>query len=151
LKEIPRNDFMATLLFVYGTLKDGFSRSSALKDQRYIGTAKTTKEYGMYAHGGFPALVDNQLAATSNVEAKNSIYGELYEVDDNCLIALDKIEGVEFDLFGRKIVNLEQFYLLRLPFYQSTFDLLDGKKSQAYFFRRSVTGCADCGSFWARR
>ena len=142
---------MATLLFVYGTSKDGFSRANALREQRYIGTAKTTNEYGIYTHGGFPALVDKELATASNVEAKNGIYGELYEVDDNCLVDLDKIEGVQFDLFERKNVNFEQIHLLRLPFHQSTFDLLDNKQAQAYFFKRSVTGCADCGSFWSRR
>jgi hypothetical protein len=61
------------------------------------------------------------------------------------------ILGIHSLVVHLKNVNFEQILLLRLPFHQSTFDLLDNKQAQAYFFRRSVTGCADCGSFWSRR
>ena len=142
---------MATLIFVYGTLKDGFSRSNALASQRYIGTAISTEGYGMYAHGGYPALVDKTLAEASNVVAAKQIYGELYEVDDICLQKLDKIECVDVDLFERKIIHLDLINMTRLPFFQNSFDLLNNKQAQAYFFKRSVSGCANCGSFWPRR
>jgi len=139
------------LLFVYGTLKNGFSRQGALSGQRYLGTAQTKQNYGMFTHGGYPAMVDEKLAEQSNVQATKSLYGELYEVDEICLQNLDKIEGVDFDLFERKIVELEYLHLMRLPIFQNTFNLLEKKQAQAYFFKRSVTGCADCGSFWSRR
>lgn len=142
---------MSILIFVYGTLKNGFSRAQALVSQRYLGTAETLPEYGMFAHGGYPALVDKDLAKNSDIEAIKSVYGELYEVDETCLQALDKIEGVEFDLFERKLVRLNILHLMRLPIYQTTFDLLEKKQAYAYFFKRSVSGCADCGSFWSRR
>lgn len=142
---------MSILIFVYGTLKNGFSRSNALASQRYLGTAETLPEYGMFAYGGYPALVDAELAKNSKVEAINSVYGELYEIDEICAQSLDKIEGVEFDLFERKIVNLNHLHLMRLPVFQSTFDLLEQKKAHAYFFKRNVSGCANCGSFWSRR
>jgi len=139
-----------SLLFVYGTLKQGFSRNQALKDQRYLGTAKTAPVYGMYAYGGFPALVDFKLAEESEVSASNSIFGEVYEVTDTCILEIDKIEGVEFNLFERKIVEIKSFTLLRLPLFQESWNHIEKNTAQAYLFRRNLKGAANCGSFWAR-
>ena len=139
------------LVFVYGTLKSGFSRNHALNGQRYLGTAQTEPEYGMYAYGGFPGMVDKSQADQSQVQASSSIYGELYEVDEECVKSLDKIECVDSDLFERKPINLKELHLTRLPLFQNTFDFIEKRQAYAYIFRRSVAGCADCGSFWSRR
>jgi len=141
---------MNILLCVYGTLKQCFQRSQFLRDQRYLGVCKTTPEYGIYAYGGFPALVDSNLAQSSDVKANSHIYGELYEVDENCLVLLDDIEGVGDGLFFRQTLNLQEINFFRLPLTQECWNMVEAKKAEAYFFKRSVKGAANCGSFWSK-
>lgn len=141
---------MNILLCVYGTLKQGFQRSQFLRDQRYLGVCKTTSEYGMYAYGGYPALVDDKLAVASEVTADSQIYGELYEVDENCIVLLDQVEGVDDGLFFRQNINLQEISFFRLPLSQECWEMVESKQAQAYFFRRSVKGAANCGSFWSK-
>lgn len=142
---------MSVLLFVYGTLKSGYSRHHYLKEQRYLGVAKTTPEYGMYAYGGFPALLNKKMADDAKVAADKSVYGELYEVNDDCLIQLDLVEGVDDELFSRQLISLEEFNFVRLPLDQSTWQMIENKQAQGYLFRRSVSGAANSGAFWPRR
>jgi len=142
---------MSVLLFVYGTLKSGFSRNIYMKEQRYLGTAITTPEYGMFAYGGYPALLNKTLADAAGVSAESAVYGEVYEVNDECLVQLDLVEGVEDDLFSRQVVNICQFNLARLPLDQNTFQFIENKQAQAYLFRRDVLGAANSGSFWPRK
>lgn len=139
------------LLFVYGTLKSGFSRNHAVREQRYLGTAKTKPEYGMYALSGYPALLNKKLAEISNVEANNSIYGEIYEINEECLENLDKIEGVDTGLFERKIIEIEQYNLFNLPLTNSCWQSIEKSQAQAYLYKRKVAGAADCGNIWTKR
>jgi gamma-glutamylcyclotransferase (GGCT)/AIG2-like uncharacterized protein YtfP len=140
---------MKHLIFVYGTLKRGFSRHSVLKDQRYIGIGVTTNQYSMYAYGGFPALVEN----SNGLE----IYGELYEVDDNCIQDLDKIEGVDKGLFSRNQINLSNVTFVSLPTDLNVWKVYNHESSsvkwiaESYFFKKSTTGAADCGRLWTQK
>ena len=77
------------LLFVYGTLKKGCSRSSVMESSRFIGVAKTTPNYKLYDCGTYPALVASE---------NGGVWGELYEVDDSVMSRLDQIEGVDADM-----------------------------------------------------
>lgn len=138
------------LIFVYGTLKRGFSRNSALRTCRYLGVGRTLPQYGMYAYGGFPALVDKALAEQSSIQATNSIFGELYEVDDLTLVELDKIECVDQNLFQRLDVSLDVVTLMTLPVSRRAWTSLTEKIAQAYFFKRDLSGAADCGSLWTQ-
>jgi gamma-glutamylaminecyclotransferase len=142
---------MSVLLFVYGTLKKGFSRHSALQDQRYLGTARTQPKYAIYHHGGYPAMVDEHLASQSEVLAQNSIYGELYEAGDETLVALDKIEGVDYNLFKRRTIDLDEISLLLLPISNATWEMVESKTAHSYLFQKNLKGCADCGNYWAKR
>lgn len=139
------------LVFVYGTLKRGFSRNHALREERYIGIARTTPTYGMYGYGGYPALVDQPLAEASGVEAGKRIFGELYEVDDACLIELDKIEGTDRGLFERRDITLDEVTMTALPTDATVWFNLARKTAQAYFFKKTVTGAADCGPLWVQK
>lgn len=136
------------LLFVYGTLKQGFTRNSALQNQRFLGTACTKPQYGMYAYGGFPALVDESLAVQSNVNANTAIYGELYEVDDQCMTTLDKIEGVDSALFKRGTIELDTITLANLPLSQNAWNAVESKVSTGYLFCRKLNVVVDCGSLY---
>lgn len=141
---------MSILLFVYGTLKNNFSRSLANFKQHYLGTAKTKPEYAMFTLGGYPALLNKKLADQNNTFADRSIYGEVWEIDDECVVKCDKIEGVEYDLFERSRIEIEQFTLLHLPLEKSVWQDIESNKSWAYLYKRPIKGAANCGSFWPR-
>ena len=137
------------LVFVYGTLKRGFSRNNALQNQRYLGIARTEPKYAMYGYGGYPALIDNKLAELSDIIIQpKSIFGELYEVDDICIRELDEIEGTDAGLFERKEIHLSDVTLSALPTNESVWIGFTKKTAQAYFFKRSLRGAGDCGQVW---
>jgi gamma-glutamylcyclotransferase (GGCT)/AIG2-like uncharacterized protein YtfP len=142
---------MSILLFVYGTLKQGFSRHHALGAERYLGTAITKSEYAMYTLGGYPCLLNKSLSEKRGVEANTHVYGEIYEVSQECLSNLDRIEGVEYDLFERLPVNIETFTFTRLPLLKSVWQDIENKQAQAYFYKQEIKGAANCGSYWHKR
>ncbi len=72
------------LVFVYGTLKQGFNNNCLLYDSVYVGPAVTKHQYAMYSDG-IP-YVTEKLPLTN-------IIGELYEVDKHSLYNLDMLEG----------------------------------------------------------
>lgn len=136
------------LVFLYGNLKRGFSRNSALREQRYIGIARTEAKYGMFGYGGYPALVDEALAEASGVVATNRIYGELYEVDDSSMQELDKIEKTDVGLFERRDIALGEITMTSLPTDAVVWGGITRKSAQAYFFKRNLNGAGDCGPIW---
>ena len=116
----------AALIFVYGTLKRGLSRSEALRGQHFIGEARTAPNYRMVDCGGYPGLVERTPGLV--------IEGELWQVNGRCLEQLDEIEGVAFGLYRRQPV------LLQAPH--------NAEGAHAYFYARSVSGLRDCGTRW---
>jgi gamma-glutamylcyclotransferase (GGCT)/AIG2-like uncharacterized protein YtfP len=139
------------LVFVYGTLKRGFVRHHALREQRYIGIARTEPKYGMFGYGGYPALVDETLAEASGITAKTRIFGELYEVDDACMQELDKIEGTDRGLFERRDIDLGEITMTTLPSDDAVWGGLTRKVAQAYFFKKKLAGAGDCGPLWVQK
>lgn len=91
-----------TTLFVYGSLKRGFSNQQWLEGQTFVGTAATAALYRMFDYGGFPALV---LAAPLGVPGV-CIRGELWEVEPVTLDRLDVLEGVPHGLYARAEIRL---------------------------------------------
>jgi len=79
----------ATLVFVYGSLMEGFGNHDILTrngahlvgDYRFVGGL-------MVSLGAFPAVVTSQ---------EGIVHGELYEVDANGLRDLDRLEGFNPD------------------------------------------------------
>ncbi|MBV5329983.1 MAG: gamma-glutamylcyclotransferase [Chlorobium sp.] len=71
-------------IFVYGTLKRGFSNHHFLMGSRFIGTGRTVEKYAMHTEGGIPFVVEN--------EPVSYIYGELFSVDGAVLQSLDRLE-----------------------------------------------------------
>lgn len=122
----PDSPGSTTKVFVYGTLKRGFSRSTALVGQTFIGPARTTADYRIFDCGSYPGLVE--------VTDGLCIKGELWEVDAACLADLDDIEGVSLNLYHRARVRLE-----------APDDMQD---VEAYFYKRNVAGLRDCGTSW---
>jgi gamma-glutamylcyclotransferase (GGCT)/AIG2-like uncharacterized protein YtfP len=73
-------------VFVYGTLKRGYSNYSYfLKDSKFINEAVTTKLYEMVNLGSFPAIIPNNKG--------KKVSGEVFLVDDWTLSRLDILEG----------------------------------------------------------
>ncbi len=71
--------------FVYGTLMKGLWNHRYLEDQRLIDKA-TLKGYRMYNVSSFPGIVKSK-------SEDQPISGELYEIDERCLVMLDRLEG----------------------------------------------------------
>ena len=116
-----------TNFFIYGTLKRGHGRSALLDGQHFLGEKKTAPRYRLFTTGSFPALVD---AGRANVMLPGmSIEGELWQIDDECLAVLDRVEGVDSGLFERREIQL----------------LDDEEDVDGYFWVGRVEGLEDCG------
>ena len=90
-------------VFVYGTLLSGYGNWNwALKDQKLIGEAETLPEYTMLHLGGFPGIIEG---------GSTAIKGEVYEVDEERMEDLDRLEGAdlrypEAGMYRRETITL---------------------------------------------
>ena len=114
------------MIFVYGSLKQGFRLHHFLSDQRFCGIAETKPLYRLFDLGSYPGLVDWPQG--------RSISGELYEVDATAIKRLDEAEGVADGLYARRRVELD--------------DAWDQPDCQAWFWLNPVIGLRDCGQSW---
>jgi len=87
---------ITTNIFVYGTLRKGFGNNRLLKDSRFVGDAVTVRRYGMYA-SGIPYVHEDEAFCT--------VVGEVYEVDIDTLLKLDRLEGHP-NFYRRKTVDV---------------------------------------------
>ncbi len=115
------------LIFVYGTLKQGGSNHHFLAGQAFIGRARTTPGYLLYAIEDFPGMV-RQNGGLEDVS------GEVWAVDDACLARLDQLEGTADGVYRREAVGLEA------PF--------AGQQVEAYLYLQSIEGRRKVGSEW---
>ena len=114
-------------IFVYGTLKRGGSNHALLADQKFIAVAHTQPHYRLYALSGFPAMVD---APQNGL----SIEGEIWEIDDARLPALDELEDVAHGMYKRVPIPL-------LPPH-------DALVVEGYIYLLGIAGRRDCGTNW---
>lgn len=114
-------------IFIYGSLKRGFSNHSLLAGQSFIAVAHTQPRYKLYSLGGFPGMIEN---------AQNgcSIEGEIWSVDTACLARLDELEDTAHGMYARVPILL-------LPPH-------DTLPVEGYLYLLSVTGRRDCGEIW---
>ena len=77
-------------IFVYGTLRAGYGNHQRLlrKAQGLDLKACTQPGFRMFSAGGFPMV-----AALPVEQGGGVVQGEVYEVDDATLLALDRLEG----------------------------------------------------------
>jgi gamma-glutamylcyclotransferase (GGCT)/AIG2-like uncharacterized protein YtfP len=116
------------LIFVYGTLKRGFINNHRMEGQEFVGEAATVPGYVLYELEGYPGMVPE-------AAAPDGVTGEVWRVDDECLLGLDALEGTSEGLYRRESVRLQA------PF--------AGSRVEAYVYLRSVEGRARLGSAWA--
>jgi gamma-glutamylcyclotransferase (GGCT)/AIG2-like uncharacterized protein YtfP len=83
-------------VFVYGTLKQGYTNHYFLEDSLYLGEFKTNPKWGLLDLGLFPAMVVGSL----------EVEGEAYGVSEETLDRLDRLEGVEQGLYRRKRISV---------------------------------------------
>lgn len=105
-------------VFVYGSLKRGERNHELLAAARFVGPGRTPPRFTLVellAHGGYPAMVEG---------GKTAIEGEVWEVDDATLAALDALE--EHPGFYRR-VQLE---------------LADGAKTLTYVLPKNLAAGA---------
>ncbi len=85
----PKKTKKMQKVFVYGTLKKGYVNSYLLEGSTYLGTAKSVSRWTMIGEGmAFPYLLESDWDSGQLVE------GEVYEVDEDTLKKLDRLEGV---------------------------------------------------------
>ena len=75
---------METVVFVYGTLKQGGENHALIHDAEYLGTARTKAPYALYL-GRYPYLIKE--------EQRYHVNGEVYSVTLPMLSQLDGLEG----------------------------------------------------------
>lgn len=115
------------LVFIYGTLKQGQCRESSMNSARYLGTATIASNFAIYNCGQYPALVKLQDTQPNNVR------GEIYEVDEEHLEVLDRIEGVPY-LYKRDAVEISVFMCSNLPTTLHTHEQFKQKRVISYFY-----------------
>ena len=76
-------------LFVYGSLKRGFSNHHFLAGQEFLGEARTVPRFRMFDCGGFPGVVD------AGSDGAYQIQGELWQIDSACLRRIDWLEEID--------------------------------------------------------
>lgn len=80
---------MAHLVFVFGTLKEGFPNFAVNAGKRVAGIFRTHERFPLYLVGDrhVPWMLDS-------AGEGERVAGELYEVDDATLAAMDRLERV---------------------------------------------------------
>lgn len=116
-----------SLVFVYGTLKRGYSNHHLLAGQAFQGEARTAPGFALFSLGSHPGMVE--LPSDGG-----SVTGEVWSVDKRCLEQLDLLEGTAEGLYRRGLVPLLE------PF--------AGRGIEAYFCLESVEGRRRLGDTW---
>ena len=116
----------SSVVFVYGSLKQGYALHHLLRTAQFLGPARTQPLYRLFDLGSYPGLVE----WPEGLE----IHGELYAVSPETLQRLDEAEGVAAGLYARRPIALHPNNQ-QLP-------------AEAWFWLDSVAGRRDCGSAW---
>ncbi|MGE0328792.1 MAG: gamma-glutamylcyclotransferase [Polyangiaceae bacterium] len=106
---MSRPEPRATRVFVYGTLLKDEPNHRVLRDARFIARARTAPRFTLLDLGPFPGMID---------VGDSAIEGEVYDVTEPILRALDRLESHPH-FFRRQWITLgdrshAQAYLLRL-------------------------------------
>lgn len=81
------------LVFVYGSLKRGYHNHHLLMHSRFIGTGRTPPRFDLLDLGSFPAAI----------AGKHQMTGEVFEIDNETLKDLDRLEGNGFMYLRKQI------------------------------------------------
>lgn len=90
-----------TRVWVYGTLKNGYGNHGLLRGSIFVGEAVSPNIFKIKCvspSGGFPIIMHGY----------DAVLGEVYDVDDATLRALDRLEGTPH-MYQRKMMTLDKF------------------------------------------
>jgi gamma-glutamylcyclotransferase (GGCT)/AIG2-like uncharacterized protein YtfP len=90
---------MGHLVFVYGTLMQGYGNHRLLENSRFVAQATTSAPATLVNVGWFPAI-------TTLDAGPCPVAGEVYEVNAETLANLDRLEGVP-SLYTRERVTVD--------------------------------------------
>ena len=91
------------MVFVYGSLKQGFHNHCLLQSSTCMGAGQLHGNYTLLDLGAFPALVH-----TSGDATPRRIRGEIYNVSSDTLADLDCLEGhPDFYRRVRRLIHME--------------------------------------------
>jgi gamma-glutamylaminecyclotransferase len=113
---------VATILFVYGTLKRGQLRHDLLAGAEFLGEARTLPRYRLFDLRAYPGLA-------SVIGSGTAVEGELWRVDEATFRRLDEYEGA---LFRRERVKLASV----------------SEPVDCYFYTGNLGDARDCGASW---
>lgn len=82
--DVPAAGDGGSHVFVYGTLRRGFSNHRFLAGARFVGPGRTVDAHGLYLEAGIPYLAAG--------EGRYPVVGEVYAVDAAILAGLDELE-----------------------------------------------------------
>ena len=116
-----------SLVFVYGTLKEGGENHHLMAGQAFKGSALTQPGHTLYDLGGYPGMVRQG-------DDGDGVRGEVWSVDDDCLARLDWLEGISEGLYSREVVPL-------LPPFEK-------ERVEAYIYLKDIGGRPRVGSEW---
>ena len=102
---------MLTRVFVYGTLKSGHGNNRLLRGSELVGMATTEEPMGFYGKG-IPFMFHEPAEGHEAVKVR----GELWDVDNETLKALDQLEGHP-TWYRREITSLRDDYGNRVHAY----------------------------------
>lgn len=93
------------LVAVYGTLKRGYGNHRLLETSKFLGTDRIEgfDMYNLYS-GGFPGILHSK--SVRSVE--NTIFIEVFEVDEDTFMRLDCLEGYDEDEPTEGLYDREQ-------------------------------------------
>lgn len=83
-------------VFVYGTLLSGEGNHRQLRGARVLAVRRTEPRYTLVSLGPYPAMIAG---------GSTSVMGEVYDLDDDLVRALDHFEGVP-SLYRRERIRL---------------------------------------------
>lgn len=94
------------LVFVYGSLRNGFHNHVYLKDAEFIGNFQTLEKFYMYSYRSYsyPYIIREKLE--NSIFDPVQIKGEVYKIDETILKRLDILEGNP-DFYKRQSIYVE--------------------------------------------
>lgn len=98
---------MKRLVFVYGTLKSGYSNNRLLSSSKLLGKAFTKTAF-LLTDTGFPYLVPSRYLTSDEQENTKPVVGEVYEVEDpRVMESLDGLEGVGYGHYQHEDIDVD--------------------------------------------
>ncbi|MDW7731893.1 MAG: gamma-glutamylcyclotransferase family protein [Methanolobus sp.] len=92
-------------IFVYGSLKKGFSNHHRMERSEFICSTRTLEEFAMADLNMFPGVIRDKKISC--------IHGEVYDLNTNTLRQIDMYEG---EWYSREDVELEAGFTAQMYF-----------------------------------